>query len=457
AIKDTDYAKNNVVLSRFRTIGIAEIKTQGRYFVWPMAIKGFQERPVLGWGQEGFNYVFNKNYNPAMFGQEEWFDRSHNVFLDWLIAGGLVGFISYILLYVFLLYYIYKGHEHMRYSERAILLGMISAYIFNNIFVFDNLISYIMFFSILAFVHSIYADKLKTFNTLDSVSVKNDTVTYIVLPVVVILTGLTIYFVNVPALQANKTLIKSISQQSDYQKNLDYFKQAYSYNSFGYDEITEQLVQAAARSPQNVPDSIKSQFRALAEEKLKEKISKTPHDTRYLVFAGSFFNNQARYSDALIYLNRALEESPKKQTILMEIGTSYLGLGDTAKTLEYFRRAYDLKPSMPESLKILAIGAIYAKDTKTLQEISGKLDRNEIVNDDRFLKAYLDSGDYNTAIGLLNERLVNNPKDVQARMYLASVYASIGQKAKASEVLSSVAKDFPEYKAQIEEYLQKLK
>jgi hypothetical protein len=52
-----------------------------------MALKGIAERPVLGWGQENFNYVFNKYYNPQMFGQEEWFDRTHNVVLDWLIAG----------------------------------------------------------------------------------------------------------------------------------------------------------------------------------------------------------------------------------------------------------------------------------------------------------------------------------------------------------------------------------
>ena len=50
--KDTEYVKTSQVLSRFSTLGIAEIKTQGRYFVWPMAIKGFKEHPVLGWGQE---------------------------------------------------------------------------------------------------------------------------------------------------------------------------------------------------------------------------------------------------------------------------------------------------------------------------------------------------------------------------------------------------------------------
>jgi O-antigen ligase len=61
-----------------------------------MVYQGFKEKPVFGWGQENFNYVFNKYYNPAMFDQEQWFDRAHNEFLDWLIAGGLPAFFLYI-------------------------------------------------------------------------------------------------------------------------------------------------------------------------------------------------------------------------------------------------------------------------------------------------------------------------------------------------------------------------
>ena len=62
AIKDTNFAKNSLVLARFSSLNIEELKTQGRYFVWPMAIKGVGERPILGWGQDNFNYVFMRKY-----------------------------------------------------------------------------------------------------------------------------------------------------------------------------------------------------------------------------------------------------------------------------------------------------------------------------------------------------------------------------------------------------------
>ena len=68
--------------------------------IWNISWQGVKERPILGWGQDNFSFVFTKYYNPQMYAQEPWFDRSHNVFLDWLVAAGVVGLIAY--LYLFL-------------------------------------------------------------------------------------------------------------------------------------------------------------------------------------------------------------------------------------------------------------------------------------------------------------------------------------------------------------------
>ncbi|MEK7120568.1 MAG: O-antigen ligase family protein [Patescibacteria group bacterium] len=75
--RNASFIKNSPVLSRFSSISLTETTTKSRFMVWSMAWQGFKERPVLGWGQESFNYVFNKYYNPQMYGQEQWFDRSH--------------------------------------------------------------------------------------------------------------------------------------------------------------------------------------------------------------------------------------------------------------------------------------------------------------------------------------------------------------------------------------------
>ncbi len=79
--RDSSFIKNSETLSRMTSISLAQFQTEGRAYIWPMAIKGFSERPILGWGQENFNYIFNANYNPKMWGQEQWFDRAHSVYL----------------------------------------------------------------------------------------------------------------------------------------------------------------------------------------------------------------------------------------------------------------------------------------------------------------------------------------------------------------------------------------
>ena len=88
-----------------------------------------------------------------MYNQEPWFDRTHDIILDWLIAGGLLGLLSYLSILWALVLSIYKK-SNFSWGEKSLFLGLLSAYFFHNLFVFDQIGSYILFFSILAFVHA---------------------------------------------------------------------------------------------------------------------------------------------------------------------------------------------------------------------------------------------------------------------------------------------------------------
>ncbi len=158
--KDTPFVQSNSTLKRFAEISWSNVNGQARQLVWPMALKGFKEKPILGWGQEGFNYVFNKYYDPRMYNQEAWFDRAHNAPLDFLVSGGLLGLLSYLALFVLALYLLWfknlsvQAENNLDITERAILTGLLTGYLFQAIFVFDNLISYVVFFTTLAYIHS---------------------------------------------------------------------------------------------------------------------------------------------------------------------------------------------------------------------------------------------------------------------------------------------------------------
>lgn len=456
-VRNTSFVQQSPVLSRFATLSPSEIKTQGRYFVWPMAIKGVAERPLLGWGQENFNYVFNKNYDPRMYAQEQWFDRTHNIVLDWLIAGGVLGFLSYASLYFALLYCLWKGNQ-MSTIEKALFTGMVSAYVFHNMFVFDNLVSYVMFFSVLGFVHTSYVKEHKEV----SVSKVPSSVTYnyAIVPVVIIFTALFVYYVNVPAILANKTLIQAMSTRDalGIDKNLSLFKKALSYNSTGSDEVLEQLVQMSSQiaSSAQVSDQTKQNLFKFTQEALAEKIKKTPDDARYYVFAGGFFNRINQQDLAIQYLNRARELSPKKQTIIFELGAAYLAKGDAVKAMELFKQAYDLEQDSPESQIIYALGGIYSGNKEVVDQMFAKLGEDRVLSEDRIVNAYANVSNYDAVISILEARIKKDPTNNQNRLSLASVYAETGNKQKAIDLINEVIKLDPNFKAQGEQYIKQI-
>ena len=94
--RNSDFMKNNPVLSRFTSISLTETTTKSRFLIWNMSWQGVKEHPILGWGQENYIVLFNKYYDPKMYQQEPWFDRSHNVFFDWLVSGGILALLAYL-------------------------------------------------------------------------------------------------------------------------------------------------------------------------------------------------------------------------------------------------------------------------------------------------------------------------------------------------------------------------
>ena len=153
--RGTSFVQGNPTLARLTSISLSDATTQARLsYIWPMALKGAAERPITGWGQENFSFVFNKNYDAGMYGQEQWFDRAHNQFLDWFIAGGVPAGLLYIALYGLAAWVVLRAPALDR-AARAVLLGFLAAFALNNMTVFDNLMSAVLFMTVLAYLHSL--------------------------------------------------------------------------------------------------------------------------------------------------------------------------------------------------------------------------------------------------------------------------------------------------------------
>ncbi|PCI28654.1 hypothetical protein COB52_03340, partial [Candidatus Kaiserbacteria bacterium] len=101
--RDSSFIRENPSLNRFASMSLDDHSIFARTLVWNMALTGIKQKPLLGWGQENFNYVFNFNYDPKMYNLEPWYDRTHNIIFDWAISSGIPGVLAYLSIFLALL------------------------------------------------------------------------------------------------------------------------------------------------------------------------------------------------------------------------------------------------------------------------------------------------------------------------------------------------------------------
>lgn len=169
--KDANFWKEFPKILRFTNTSSLE----QRFWTWESAFIGFLERPILGWGAENFPYVFDKYYNPKHYGIESFFDRAHNIFLDYLINGGILLLISYLAIF----YFYYRLLFKLKIRQPAdlswsILFSLPIAYLVQGFFLFEVLPIYLALFLFLVFFinYFIIASPIKYTNKFD-LSIKN--------------------------------------------------------------------------------------------------------------------------------------------------------------------------------------------------------------------------------------------------------------------------------------------
>jgi len=404
--RNTSIVEESPVLARFASISSEELKGGGRSFVWPMAIKGIAERPFLGWGQDNFNYVFNKHYSPEMYRLEPWFDRAHNIFLDWGVAGGVLGLLAYLSLYFALLYLVWRGDQLFSYTEKSILTGLVSAYFFHNLFVFDHLVSYILFFALLAYVHSrsLAEQELAAHGHPPAGGLGNSRQAPVLLAFSVVALVLVVYFVNVRPMRANTHLISALItlQTGEYAKTLSSFEEAYK-SRLGRPEVVEQVANnAVAVLSSGISTEDKNAFYEFARRVIITQADHFSDDARYQIIAGSFLTSiNSSMGEGLTYLERARELSPGKQQIYYEIGAGLINQDKRAEALSVFRTAYELAPENPQARAIYLVGAIYAGDRVLERELLALIPEEQVISNREILSAYVANGRTSEAVALL--------------------------------------------------------
>jgi O-antigen ligase len=343
--RDSAFVRSVGFVDRLANISLGDATIQSRLRYVDIAWQGVKERPVFGWGQENYYFVYQKYYDPHADGSEQWNDRVHNIIFNWLIAGGFLGLIAYFSIFGATLWILWMRNVLLN-PERAILTGLLAAYTINNLAFFDTITSYILFATILAYIVFREREARKNASLFAKTMFPHNALPFLAAIGVIVVIG-TAWWTNAAAYAASRALGEAFLPQGALTKNLEDLKQAIAYGSYGTDEARAQLATLTLNvvAVESVPVEIQRQFFDAANHELQLWSEESPLDDQPLLLRGVLLQTVGDYVDADVLLQRAHELSPRRQNILFALASNALARGDLAQELAYYKEAYDLDPS----------------------------------------------------------------------------------------------------------------
>jgi len=480
AARNTAFVKNSPTLNRLAVISISETTTQTRLLAWKLSWQGFKDRPILGWGWENYNVVFNKYYDPHLFPVENWFDRAHNIVFDTLVSTGAFGFIAYLGIFAAVFMVLWRAFRQKRidFLNAVLFAVLFVAYFVQDLFVFDMLYSYMPLFMILAFIN--WFDK-KDALAQEKKTVVGAKMNFFGLAAVIAAFIFVIYFVNIKPAVASDTAIYGLglaqSAQQDpanaatYERRaLDQLKIALGYGTFGRFEARLQMFETGktlmdgyrtAQDKKAIEDFIDF---ALAEGD-KTAIER-PTDARYLLSIGGLNLQAASYRPERLaiadgYLEKAYQLSPTKQIILFALGEAKIRQGKNEEGLRYLQKAVDINKDAMDSQWNLALIYFVTGDTANGNRILLEMEKQfgnfyTVDHYQKIASLLAQNNKFTDAIYFQRKAIGLQPNSADLYATLAGMYAQAGAKPDAKEAALKVVELNPSMKDQVDQFIKSL-
>jgi O-antigen ligase len=460
AVKDSSFVTENRVLKRFASISLEDKTTRSRLLVWNLALEGWKERPILGWGQENFDYVFLKHYDVRLYDQEPFFDRAHNIFLDWLIAGGVLGLLGYLSLYGALLFVLWKSN--LSVGEKSVMSGIVLGHGAQNFFVFDTITSYLVLYTLLSYVsaRSIQEERIgEKWHLPSSFSLP--------LAGVAVVLGIWVLIVaNIPAMGTSKAIIDmkriAVRSQITEEEAVSAIERATEHTFLGRTEARQHLVQTAQElySKENVSPDVRDAVYAFAEEEIRDECESHPLHPKPWYIASVLFSVYGNHDDARAYLDTALSLSPEKIQFMLSQALILMRAGEYDSAIEIAKDAYDMMPVYNSAI------AVYIRTLLSVDRIDDAAAVLGSVPDDVYLPertiaaVFAEEKRYMEAIRIwgdvLEEATRNGTVDADMYTAYASFHLNLGKVDVARHILEEAIVRFPDFKEQGTAYLNQL-
>ena len=467
-----------------RFFGIFSPSSLGsRLDVWEISLNAWKEKPILGWGPESFSFVFDKYFKSdylQYIPEAMYFDYPHNKVMELMAGTGLLGTLSYFSIFIVAFFYLFfrraksfnnalvskiKGHKSSIIN--LTLAAFLISYFSQNLFIFDTVCTYLIFFLFLAFLNNNFLArselKILEENKEPSRS-KSPFFLKIVIVFLIFLSLITFYQVNYKPTVAAMAFPRSLDyEQTEPGKALLGYKQGINKNTI-YDKdfrivLIERLILILENNWANKDteeEIIKtlSYLRPLLEKDL-EKADRRPFD---------YYRYLARINEKIYLFSKdpkalaAMEEAAKKGLDFNDQKPPFYRLIGAVKILEnnyeegeeFFQKAFALTPGRfedrTESHRRLAIAYFRAGDKpKAAEQFKKVLDRRYCYK--------------KVILSLKKEKIP--PKITQAEVSFAEAVAvlycrELNDFETCQQIYEKTMEIYPEYKTILQYHLEAL-
>lgn len=488
-IRESSLVRSNPLLSRLTGTTL----TERRFIAWKAGVAGIADRPIWGWGLEQYRKAFDLHAPVELFRGEEaqnWDDRAHNILLDVGTTTGLLGLGAFLTFYLFVFSFLLRRwFGNPRETECLSMAGILAAYLFQNLFIFDTLDTNVITYLILA-----YTAYLCSRTEPVSEQIARDPKTAIhafswkEYSVLAISAGGILfafhYLVQRP-LDSNRLLLQGValarastSPQAKagripVQSVIGTFERAGEYRTTGSYEVREEFANYACDlSPvAGVSLQDKSDAARMAIALLEKSILEDPIDCRHYMYIATLINKvleTLKQSDSLLanalakrsleVLQKAETLGPNRPRIFLERAQSMLFLGRTDETIAALRIAMERDPNNKRIAIDFVTVCISAGRYPEADDQRQKIGSSRILPSDyeRWIGLYALRKKFDPMVALYKEQLKATPDNMLIMGRLAATYREMGDMDAARETALAAAKVSPQAAAQLQDFLKTL-
>ncbi len=337
-------------LGRVASISSTDSTTQTRLLMVSLGINAVNpidngwKKFLIGWGQDNFGIAYLKYFNPVQFDYENsYFDRAHNKFVDILVMNGVFGLLAYLSIFFLFFFYIFKKKEFSWLNVGLLFWGI--AYLVHLLFVFDQITTWIPMFLILSYFIFI--------NKKDIIRESKIKLSYVAGSIFIAISLFLnyVFLTNILPSYMQMYELENLLKKNDSTYILNNVNKIFAFSTISLPDVLKIFIEY--NQNHYILNNINmNKLIQIGFDKEEEYTKKVPLDLNNKAFLAVSYTNIAKLSgnsidflkNGEVYFNELLSTSPDKPDYNYSLGLNLLLQKRMEEALMYLEKSFELSP-----------------------------------------------------------------------------------------------------------------